>query len=112
MPAHDFAAGVQYIRSKAQELKRDPNEISMAWGAGDLYNIIAEDEATVRSAARPLLEASKTDISLQPWIMGTPQQCKRKVTAYVEAGATNIVIGFPDFPSTQSLKLFTEQVLT
>ncbi len=44
-------------------------------------------------------------------VMGTPNQCIRKIESCINAGATHLVLSFPDFPFTDSLELFSKRVL-
>jgi|SRR5208282_899284 len=107
----EFSAGIRFIREKAKELNRDPDNLSMAWGGGDLYNFVAEDEASLKKMTQPLLDATGKTVESLPWIIGTTDQCTKKIESYVQAGATHIVLGFPDFPSTHSLELFSKNIL-
>ena len=111
LSAGEFSQGIEYIKAKAAESGRDPNKILAVWGGGDLYNIIDHNEAGVKTAVRSVSGESDIPLNSLHWIIGTPRQCVDKIESYVKAGATHVVIGFPDFPSTHSLELFAKSVI-
>ena len=44
-------------------------------------------------------------------LIGTPEVVRARVAAYAAAGATDLMLGFADFPSTRMTELFAERVL-
>jgi len=110
LPPENFASGVAFIKNKAKEFGRDPNKILFAWGGSGIRNIIAKDEDFAIKIAESTLGLLKPH--LLPWIIGSPTQCIKKIESYIKAGATHIVLGFYDFPSTQALKLFSKTILS
>jgi alkanesulfonate monooxygenase SsuD/methylene tetrahydromethanopterin reductase-like flavin-dependent oxidoreductase (luciferase family) len=106
----EFSAGITFIKNKAKEFNRDPNKILMAWGGSGIRNIITKDENSAIKIAESILGSKH--IHSSPWIIGSPTRCIKKIESYIKAGATHIVLGLYDFPSIQSLKLFSEAILS
>jgi len=44
-------------------------------------------------------------------LVGTADVVADQIARYAEAGATDLMLGFADFPSTRMVELFAEQVL-
>lgn len=107
----DLSKRVRFVRKKAKESGRDPNQITVAWGGGGARTVIAEDKGKVEEMAKSMAKAAGKPIKFLPWIIGTPDQCINKIKALVEVGAETIVAGFADFPSLGGLKLFSKSVI-
>jgi probable F420-dependent oxidoreductase len=111
LPPKDFSEGVDFIRRKARDFGRDPDKIIMAWGGGGARTIIAKDREVVEKMAEPIARAARKSVEHLPWIIGTPDQCIRRIEELMEAEATRIVAGFADFPSLNGLRLFSQTVI-
>ena len=64
--------------------------------------------ATTEKQARRIAEASphKSDP-----IVGTPEQVAERVQAYVDAGVQYVIVRAIDFPSTEGIELFAQEVM-
>ncbi|MEM2136772.1 MAG: LLM class flavin-dependent oxidoreductase [Candidatus Methanomethylicia archaeon] len=105
-----LASGVSKIRGMMKLFGRDSEGLQVAYGGGT-FAFVAEDEGAVRRLVEPLIKSAGKPIEELPYLIGTPEQCIRKVEEYCKAGADKIVAGFYDFPSLNSLRLFAESVI-
>jgi FMNH2-dependent dimethyl sulfone monooxygenase len=105
-----LAAGVTDIKKKMEDFERNPENLRVAYG-GSGCALIAENEASVRKLAEPLVRAMGKPIEELACLIGTPEQCVEKVEQYREAGAQKIVAGFYDFPSVHGMRLFAKSVI-
>ena len=44
-------------------------------------------------------------------LSGTPNECRKQLQVYVDLGVTYFMLYFADLPSTDGLKLFSEDVV-
>ncbi len=44
------------------------------------------------------------------WLVGTPEEIKRQLQAYIDLGITHFLLWFMDAPDTDGMRLFSEQV--
>jgi FMNH2-dependent dimethyl sulfone monooxygenase len=105
-----LAAGVGDIRRKMGTLKRDVQELRVAYG-GSSCALVAENEVAVKRLAEPLIRAMGKPLEELACLIGTPEQCIQKIEQYREAGAQQIVVGFYDFPSSRNMRIFAETVI-
>jgi alkanesulfonate monooxygenase SsuD/methylene tetrahydromethanopterin reductase-like flavin-dependent oxidoreductase (luciferase family) len=112
--------GGSKIRSRAQQLGRNPDGIKIGWSGGALRGVISEDKRVVEKEAesifktnwwgKPVSEYFETVEEL-PWMIGTPDEIAGRIDRLVKAGCQMIATGFRDFPSTASLELYAEKVI-
>jgi alkanesulfonate monooxygenase SsuD/methylene tetrahydromethanopterin reductase-like flavin-dependent oxidoreductase (luciferase family) len=67
-----------------------------------------DDERRRFCAARAIEDG---DGLLAAALVGTPEAVADRVGQYAEAGATDLMLGFADFPSTRMLEMFAARVL-
>jgi len=105
-----LADGVLQIKEKMKYLRREPDKLQVAYG-GSGCALIAEDENLVKKLAEPLIRSMEKPREESIGLIGTPEQCIRKIEQYQKAGAQKIVAGFYDFPSLEGMKLFAKSVI-
>jgi len=52
------------------------------------------------------------DESQRYQIQGTPRQCIDRIQEYIDVGVTDFILIFPDVPNLNSLRLFSEEVMS
>jgi len=107
---NQLATGVLQIRDLMNRVGRDSRKLLIAYG-GSGCALVAEKEESVRKLAEPLIRSMGKPLEEVACLIGTPDQCMRKVEQYQKAGAQEIVAGFYDFPSVKGLKLFANRVI-
>jgi alkanesulfonate monooxygenase SsuD/methylene tetrahydromethanopterin reductase-like flavin-dependent oxidoreductase (luciferase family) len=80
-------------------------ELDVALGVSDGE---VDDERRRFCAARAIGDA---DGLLAAALVGTPEAVADRIGRYAEAGVTDLMLGFADFPSTRMLELFAARVL-
>jgi len=105
-----LANGLLQIRNVMKHFERDPKKLQVAYG-GSGCALIAVDTDLVKKLAEPLIRSIGKSIKESTCLIGTPEQCIKKIEQYKKAGAQKIVAGFYDFPSLKSLRLFAEFVI-
>jgi probable F420-dependent oxidoreductase len=102
--------GVMQIKEMMKNVGRDPQRLKVAYG-GSGCALIAKSEDLVRKQAEPLIRSMGKTIVESACLIGTPEQCIRKIEQYRKAGAQQIVAGFYDLPSPKGLELFAKSVI-
>jgi alkanesulfonate monooxygenase SsuD/methylene tetrahydromethanopterin reductase-like flavin-dependent oxidoreductase (luciferase family) len=101
--------GVLQIKKRMRYVGREAQRLQVAYG-GSGCALIAENEETVKKLAKPLISSMEKNES-RSCLIGTPNQCVRKIERYQKTGAQKIVAGFYDFPSLKGLELFAKSVI-
>lgn len=98
------------LRQHCEAIGRDPAEITLTHHA-DL--LIGQDDADVRALLTryPSLWGTPEADRLVAHHIGTPQRVIDRLGEYIDAGAGGFVVWMPDYPHTDSLQAFAEQVL-
>lgn len=102
--------GVFLIKRLMKGFGREDTKLQTAFG-GSGCTVIAKDSSTVKKLAEPLVKSMAKPLEDLPCMIGTPEQCIRRIEEYQESGAQKIVAGFIDFPSLEGMKLFAESVI-
>ena len=75
-------------------------------------------EIFIRETEKEILEAGTRSLWGEPaesWrskaLVGTPEQVSEKIQRYLDAGCTGFVPWCPDYPSTETLELFSRHVM-
>jgi len=106
----ELASGVLEIKEIMKHVGREPQRLRVAYG-GSGCALIAEDKGAVKKLAEPLIRSMKKPEEASNCLIGTPEQCIKKIEQYQNAGTQKIVAGFYDFPSLKGLRLFAETVI-
>lgn len=101
---------VSQIKDMMKHVGRNPNRLQVAYG-GSGCAIVADDEASVKKLAEPLIRSMQKSDEESACLIGTPEQCIRKIERYQKAGVQNIVAGFYDLPSSKCMRLFARSVI-
>jgi len=105
-----LAEGVSQIKSTMKNAGRDSKKLQVAYG-GSGCALVAENEELVKKLAEPLVHSMGKPLEELTCLIGTPEQCIKKIEEYQEAEVQKIVAGFYDFPSLKGLKLFAKSVI-
>jgi F420-dependent oxidoreductase-like protein len=79
------------------------------WPSGQI--LVAQDQKSLDEKVRKL---KPTKMSLEDYekgtLSGTPDKCRERLQVYTDLGVTYFILYFADLPSTDGLKLFSENV--
>jgi F420-dependent oxidoreductase-like protein len=103
---HEFAAKCEILKDHCKAVSRDYDEIAKTWSP----------EVFVRTDERELAKGgSLWGEDFDSWragnLVGTPEQVAEKVAAYAALGCTGFYPWCSDYPDTQTMRLFAEQVI-
>lgn len=98
------------IKKRMKRSGRKPEKLGVAYG-GSGCALTAENEESLKKLAKPLIHSMGKPIEKLPCLIGTPEQCIKKIEQYHKAGAQKIVAGFYDFPSPRGMRLFAKSVI-
>ncbi len=111
----NFGGGPDEWRHKREVLKahcadvgRDEEEIRKTWSP-EVF--IRSTEAEVRAAGSRRLGSEPGERGRTDSLVGTPEQVCEQLQAYVDLGCTGFVPWCADYPDTETLTLFAEQVM-
>ncbi|MBV7328274.1 LLM class flavin-dependent oxidoreductase [Chloroflexi bacterium TSY] len=90
------------LRQHCEAVGRNYNEIVKTWSVEAIA--LAETEAE----AQRIADASP--YNKHP-VVGTPEQVAEKLQAYVDVGVTYLIVRLIDFPKTDGIELFVEEVM-
>lgn len=104
---HEFAHKCDVLRRHCDAVGRDCDEIEKTWSP-EVF--VRETEAEVRSVG-----GSTFGEPFDSWqagnLVGTPAQVVDKIGQYVDMGCTSFLPWCRDYPATDTLTLFAEQVI-
>ncbi|MCU0268007.1 MAG: LLM class F420-dependent oxidoreductase [Acidimicrobiales bacterium] len=105
---HEFAHKVEVLKGHCAAVGRDDDEIVKTWSP----------EVFIREDEREILDGGTRSFWGEPFeswragnLVGTPEQVCEQIQTYVELGCTGFVPWCSDFPETETLRLFAEQVM-
>ncbi len=116
-----FRKRSRYLDSCCEKIGRNPKEIERIWTG---HVIMADDSKTAhervdfvrdkisRSVDRGEMLKVDPDRMIETFIRGTPPECFTQMKELCKAGANNFVLYFDDFPKTESLELFSREVMS
>jgi alkanesulfonate monooxygenase SsuD/methylene tetrahydromethanopterin reductase-like flavin-dependent oxidoreductase (luciferase family) len=100
---HDnYAHKLDVLRRHCAAVGRDYDEIVKTWSAEAVAVAGTEAEAERIAAASPYNENS---------IIGTPTQVAEQLQAFVDLGVEHLIVRLLDFPNTQGIEMFAQEVM-
>ena len=105
---HEFAHKCEILKDHCKAVGRDYDEITKTWSP-EVF--VRETEAEVQAAGSRSFWGEPAESWTEGNLVGTPEQVAEKIQAYVDLGCTGFVPWCSDFPDTETLRLFAEQVL-
>lgn len=105
---HEFAHKCEVLKGHCAAVGRDYDEIRKTWSP----------EVFIRTDEREIVEGGTRSFWGEPFdswragnLVGTPEQVAEKIARYVELGCTGFYPWMSDYPDTETLRLFAEQVI-
>jgi alkanesulfonate monooxygenase SsuD/methylene tetrahydromethanopterin reductase-like flavin-dependent oxidoreductase (luciferase family) len=98
----NYAHKLNVLRQHCAAIGRDYDEILKTWSAEAVAVAGTEAEAGRIAAASPYNEDS---------ITGTPAQVAERLQAFVDLGVRYFIVRLLDFPNTQGIEMFAQEVM-
>jgi F420-dependent oxidoreductase-like protein len=107
----DYKRKLELLKEQCKVVSRNFDEIERScWPGGQV--LIAQNQKELeeiisirKPSSLPMDEFRKGNLS------GTPNECRKQIQVYVDLGVTYFMLYFADLPSTDGLKLFSEEVV-
>ena len=97
------------LQQHCKDVGRDYDEIQKTIVGRDLH---PRDRGRGRGGRQPSRSgASRSSRGREGNLVGTPEQVAEKIKAYVDLGCTGFYPWCSDYPDTETLRLFAEQVV-
>jgi len=101
---------IEVLNRYCRSFGRDPEEIEKTIIR---QVIIAEDEDEVDAKIKRFKPADvKREEYLKDRIIGTPEECVKRIQDYASLGFTYFIVNFPDMTDPKTLSLFAEKVIS
>ncbi|MGH8979020.1 MAG: LLM class F420-dependent oxidoreductase [Acidimicrobiia bacterium] len=105
---HEFQHKCEVLKGHCQAVGRDYDEIAKTWSP----------EVFVRENEQEIVDGGTRSFFGEPFdswragnLVGTPEQVTEKVQAYVDLGCTGFVPWCSDYPDTETMQRFAQQVI-
>jgi len=105
---HEFRHKCEVLQQHCADVGRDYDEIRKTWSP----------EVFVRESEQEIVDGGTRSFHGEPFdswregnLVGTPEQVADKIRAYVGLGCTGFYPWCSDYPDTETLRLFAEQVI-
>lgn len=105
---HEFAHKCEVLKEHCRAVGRDYDEILKTWSP-EVF--IREDEREIEAGGTRSFWGEPFDSWREGNLVGTPEQVCEKIRVYQELGVGGIVAWCSDYPDTETLHLFAEQVM-
>lgn len=102
-PLDVYAHKLDVLRKHCDDVGRDFDEIILTWSCE--ATAVAQTEAE----AKRIIEASP--YGQRNPVYGTPEQVAEKLQQYVDLGVEHIIVRILDFPRTDGIQMFAEEVM-
>ena len=104
----EFAHKCEVLKGHCRDVGRDYDEITKSWGP---EVVIREDEADIVAGGTRSFWGEEFESWRGGNLVGTPEQVIEKIKTYEELGVGALTLWPSDFPETETLRLFAEQVI-
>ncbi|MBX3051279.1 MAG: LLM class flavin-dependent oxidoreductase [Caldilineaceae bacterium] len=98
----NYVHKLDVLRGHCDAVGRDYDTIGKSWSAEAVVVAGTEAEAQRIAAASPYNRNT---------ILGTPEQVAEQLRSFVEAGVSYLIVRLLDFPRTDGIELFAEEVM-
>ena len=98
----NYAHKLNVLRQHCADIGRDYEEIVKTWSVESMSLAETEAEAAQIAAASPYDNGP---------IVGTPEQVAEQLQAFVDLGVSHLVVRLNDFPKTDGIELFVNEVM-
>ncbi len=105
---HEFAHKCEVLKGHCDAVGRDYDEIVKTWSP----------EVFIRESEQEIVDGGTRSFWGEPFeswrdgnLVGTPEQVVEKLRTYADLGCGGVVPWCSDYPETESLRLFAEQVM-
>ena len=105
---HEWAHKRDVLRQHCAAVGRDPDEITLTWSPEIFVRASADEVTAVGSKS---FWGEPADSWIAGNLVGTPEQVCEKIQAYADLGCRGFVPWCSDYPDTETLQLFGEQVV-
>jgi len=105
---HEWAHKAEVLQGHCTAIGRDYDEIGKTWSP-EVF--IRETEAEVAAAGSRSFWGEDVESWTAGNLVGTPEQVAEKVRTYAELGCTGFIPWCSDYPDTETMTLFAEQVM-
>ncbi len=102
-PLDVYAHKLDVLRKHCDDVGRDYDDIIKTWSCE------ATAVASTEAEAKRIIDASPYE-QADP-VYGTPEQVAEKLQAYVDLGVEYIIVRLLDFPKTDGIQMFAEEVM-
>jgi alkanesulfonate monooxygenase SsuD/methylene tetrahydromethanopterin reductase-like flavin-dependent oxidoreductase (luciferase family) len=120
--AEGMLRAIRVLEQKCKEQGKDPGKIRKSWTP---WVCIARSESELKKKVEEWLSILRVvppystypmhkatfQTARENCIVGTPEECVKRVQEFVDIGFTNFTLGFADLPSMQMARLFAEEVI-
>lgn len=104
----EFATKCQVLRGHCKDVGRDYDEIQKTWSP-EIF--IREDEAEIIAGGTRSIWNEPFESWSAGNLVGTPEQVTERIQQYLDLGCTGFYPWCSDYPETETLRLFAEQVI-
>ena len=104
----EFAHKCEILKGHCASVGRDYDEIRKTWSP-EVF--VRETEAEVAAAGTRSLWGEPVESWRSGNLVGTPEQVCEKIRTYVDLGCEGFIPWASDYPDTESMTLFAEQVM-
>ncbi len=104
----EWAAKAEVLKGHCAAVGRDYDEIQKTWSP-EIF--IRETEAEVAAAGSRSFWGEPVDSWTAGNLVGTPEQVAARIQQYVDMGCTGFYPWCSDYPETETVRLFAEQVI-
>jgi F420-dependent oxidoreductase-like protein len=105
---HEWAAKAEVLKGHCAAVGRDYDEIQKTWSP-EIF--IRETEAEVTASGSRSFWGEPVESWTEGNLVGTPEQVAARIQAYVDLGCTGFYPWCSDYPETETVRLFAEQVI-